>query len=458
MRILLIFPNSPITSEPCCSIYNPVKLPPYELLLSAANLRNKFDVKVLDAKAENYSINQTEELIRSHKPDMAVIWTTQLYHLKDIKILETAKKYKAITVLVMNEAILLKQILERFKYIDIAVNEGDKPAVLKEVAEAVTSKKGISKARGIIYRKGNRIIDNGMIGISDFSKLPMAAYDMAPMEKYYKGYIGIFSSRGCPFKCTFCFLGNTRWSGRSAEQVVDELELLNKKYGYKHMGFIDQLFTYSRQRVLDICSGIKKRNLKIRWICDSRVEFVDNELLKAMHDAGCRRIFYGVEHVSDEILKNVNKNQNKEKILKTIELTKKAGIKPAMSFIIGFPGESRKTINELMQFIIKAKPWQYAVVFPVPFPGTRLYQQAKENKWIVIEEKPENFYVEKAMTPVMVVPPWTAKSLLRARKKLILIPRLHPVILMNTLRDVYSRGGLAKLVGIAGSAYRIAAE
>ena len=129
-----------------------------------------------------------------------------------------------------------------------------------------------------------------------------------------------------------------------------------------------------------------------------------------------------------------------------------------MSFIIGFPGESRKTINELMQFIIKAKPWQYAVVFPVPFPGTRLYQQAKENKWIVIEEKPENFYVEKAMTPVMVVPPWTAKSLLRARKKLILIPRLHPVILMNTLRDVYSRGGLAKLVGIAGSAYRIAAE
>lgn len=452
MKILLLYPNSPIRSDPCCSGYEPIKLAPHEMILCAGNLREEHEVKILDAKAENLSFSMIKKRILDFNPNIVCLWTVQMYYLKDINLLKFAKENGFKTVLIMNDAIFLKQIMERFEFIDFTVPKL-REFVLRNLMQNIKNPKLV---KGIIFRKGKQVIDTGIVEYYDFSKVPLPAYDLAPMEKYSKDYIPIHTSRNCPFTCTFCFWGNSKWISRNSDQMIQEIEILISKYGYKYIGFLDQVFTMSRERVVDFCNEIVRKNLKFEWWCESTVNLVDEELLKSMYKSGCRRIFYGVEHVNEKILKNIKKYQTKEQIIKVIKFTKKAGIHPVLPLMIGLPGETKESIKELTSFIKKAKPWNYHVIFPIPHPGTVLYEQAKKNGWLLVEEKPENFYGTNDLAkPIIAIPPFTAKELIKARRKLHILPRLHPIMFINTLMDVYSRGGIKKISQVFKGAMRV---
>lgn len=445
MKVLLLFPNSPIRSDPCCCGYEPIKLAPHELILCAGSLREYHEVKILDAKAENLSLDAIKKGILDFNPDVVCLWTIQMYYLKDIHLLKFAKSKGYKTVFIMNEAIFLDQIMKRFEFVDFTAHRL-REFVLRDLMNNIDKPESV---KGIIFRKGKKIIDNGKLDYGDFSKLPLPAYDLAPMDKYSKDYIPIYTSRNCPFKCTFCFWGNSKWFGRTAEQMFKEIETLVNKYGYRHIGFLDQTFTMSRERVIEFCNKVIKRSLKFEWWCESTVTLVDEELLNLMYKAGCRRIFYGVEHVNEKILHNIKKYQTKEQIIKAIKLTEKAGIHPVVPLMIGLPGETKESIKELSSFIKKAKPWNYHVIFPIAHPGTELYEQAKKKGWLLVEEKPENFWGTNDLSkPIIAVPPFTAEDLIKIRRRLHILPRFHPVIFLNTLRDVYSRGGMKKVFQI----------
>jgi radical SAM superfamily enzyme YgiQ (UPF0313 family) len=149
----------------------------------------------------------------------------------------------------------------------------------------------------------------------------------------------------------------------------------------------------------------------------------------------------------------VKKNQSKESAEKAIEISKKTKIRACTPFILGLPGENWETVRELERFIIKAKPWSYSVFPPIPLPGTPLFEQAKENNWLLVEEKPENFWARADFSrPLMAIPSMTSKELIKARKRLQIVPRLHPVIFLNTIRDLYMKGGISKVVQLASAA------
>jgi len=455
MKISLVFPPSPIVSDPCCEGYSQRKVVCYELLMTAANLRKHgHEVLIIDAKAEDLSHRQVFERLSAFKPAMVALWTYTKFYLEDIKILKECKKLGCKTVLVMNPPTMLDYIMERNSFIDIAVHRY-RQFVIPELADNL-GKRGFEKTKGIMIKKGKRIADNGLPGIPDYSSLPMPAYDLTPMEKYNKGETIIFTSIGCPFQCNFCFWGRTKWLSRTPRQIIDEVRLLKEKYGYHRIGFSDQTFTLDRKRVKQVCEMMLKEKIGIKWECYSRVEGVDNEILALMKKAGCDRIFYGAEHVSNKVLERNNKMQKKEDIVNAIELSKKNGIRAVFPFIIGLPGETEETLQELYDFLMKNKPPYYYILTPIPWPGTPMYKEAKENNWLKVEEKPENFWIgDDYQEPIMIIPPFTKESLLEWQRKLSLYPRMSIGSVLFVLKDCYQRGGIPQVMRALEAGARI---
>ena len=157
----------------------------------------------------------------------------------------------------------------------------------------------------------------------------------------------IVTSRGCPAGCKYCIKHVTYQNTvrvRSAENVVEELEYLGQ-LGITNIHMYADLFTVNREHVVSICNLILERGLKIRWTCNSRVDYVDEEMLALMGKAGCWMISWGIESSNEMILKRARKGYKKEQAFKALRWAKAAGIKNWGYFIIGLPGETEDTIR-----------------------------------------------------------------------------------------------------------------
>jgi len=145
-------------------------------------------------------------------------------------------------------------------------------------------------------------------------------------------------------------------------------------------------FTLNRDLVMEFCALIKSRNLKFNWMCNSRVDKVDEEMLVAMRKAGCRGIAYGIESGVQSILDSVKKGVSVKQIEKAFSLTLKAKIPSLGHVILGLPGETRETIKQTLNFLKKLN-CDYAQFYcAIPFPGTDFYSLAKENGWLVTDD------------------------------------------------------------------------
>ena len=175
---------------------------------------------------------------------------------------------------------------------------------------------------------------------------------------------------------------------RSPENVVDELEFLNKTYGEAAtITFCDDAFTVDQARTEKLCKEILDRKLKIRWNCGTRVDMVTKELLAKMKEAGCISVWFGVESGSQEVLDCMKKGINIEQTLQVLGWVRELRLKPVPNVILGFPGETKKTAWKTIKFAEKLSP--DAVSFyniATPFPGTPMYDQIIENGWLKITD------------------------------------------------------------------------
>jgi radical SAM superfamily enzyme YgiQ (UPF0313 family) len=158
------------------------------------------------------------------------------------------------------------------------------------------------------------------------------------------------TSLGCPMRCAFCEAGRTDYNPRSPLKVVDEMQECYEKFGVREIDIFDYEFPMIRDRALAICREIRSRKLDITWACRSRVDTVDPELLQEMSRAGCRRIYYGLESGVQEMLDRMNKGITLSRVEKTIAATKELGIKPLGFFLVGCPGETKKTVKRTVKF------------------------------------------------------------------------------------------------------------
>jgi len=265
----------------------------------------------------------------------------------------------------------------------------------------------LSSVKGICYREK----DTGDVkrtpprelnkDLNNFPKPSRDLFDNKAYKKFYSKKFGytttaIITSRGCPFSCDFCskpvFGDNFRT--RSISNIVDEIEEVIS-LGYSRIWFADDCFTLDRNRLMGICDEIVKRGLRIDWECLSRVDTIDPATLYKMKRAGCIRMFFGIESGNDSVLVLMKKQITTRQVQKALLQCNHSGIKAGAFFIVGYPGESDKTVLETIKFA-SSLPLDYlSFTMPYPIPGTPLYERLNgetfSNEW----EEPKNIKLVK---------------------------------------------------------------
>jgi len=239
--------------------------------------------------------------------------------------------------------------------------------------------------------------------IKDLDSLPMPAYHLLPMERYVSEglrYATVISSRGCPFECVFCSssrICGKRWRARSTEKVVEEVQLLTDKYRVQSIEFVDDNFTLNRKRVKGICKEFVKRGIDLFWVCGSRVDSVNSELVSNLSKANCLLIYLGVESGSQRILDYMMKGITLSQSERAVRLAKRYGLEVAASFILGMPDETVSEIEDTIKFAIKLDPEFAQFTIATPYPGTELYDYALENNLLITRD----WSKYDTLTPVM---------------------------------------------------------
>ena len=365
-------------------------------LLAAVLKEDGYTVDVVDCIALGMNWDTLKTLIKKHKPRYIVTNAITSIISNDLYTTYLGKFFDATTIAIGPHVTdLPKETLERFPSLDFAIL-GEAEETILDLIRTCELGADLSQVKGIAYRKGNREIgiNEKRPFIEDLDELPFTLHELLPVSKHHLPYIGsnytfVLTSRGCPFPCTFCrqpIMWERHVRKRSAKNIFKELKYLHD-LNITNIIFHSDTFTIDRDIVLELCELITDAELPVRWMCNSRVDTVDPEMLKAMKRAGCWMVAYGVETGSDVILKNVKKGgaATVAQALKAVSWAKDAGIKVWAYFVMGLPGENVDTVEETIQFAkqIPADIVNFAV--GTPYPGTEFYDQARTNGWLESE-------------------------------------------------------------------------
>lgn len=413
MKVLLIRPpklNMISTNVPNVVDEETGCYPSLGLMYIAACVERYTDhqIEILDTQVEKMNYEEMKSEIRKRNPDIVGI-QAMTFTLVDViltaKIVKELDKSIPLILGGPHVNIYPEETISNSEIDFLVLGEGE--YVFPDLINALSQRKDLSKIRGIVYKRNKEIINTGKREfITNLDAVPFPAHHLVPYQKYYSvlakrtPITTMMTSRGCPFKCIFCTrpqLGKI-FRYRSAENVVDEMEQC-ARIGIKEIFLYDDTFTIKKQRVIDICNEILRRNLKIMWDIRARVDTVDEKILKKLKLAGCERIHFGVEAGAQGILNILRKGITLQQAEKAFQWSREVGITTLAYFMIGNPTESRKQILETIKFSVKIKPDYVHIALTTLFPATELYRKGLERKilkhdyWKEFAENPRTDFV-----------------------------------------------------------------
>lgn len=324
-----------------------------------------------------------------------------------IKILSLAKEIdpEIITILGGPHATLMSdQILNYYSDVDLVVlGEGEETMV--NIAQVIETKSSFHYIRGIAFRENQIVYTNQNRPLLDITKIPhpiLDAYDRNYNDDYFLGnksnMAPIIFSRGCNQRCVFCSTSKV-WRGyrfRDIEDIIQEIKECLLQNPQSYFDIVDDTSSFDIDLAKKLWSRVIANNLKVRSQIATRVDKIDEELLRLMRTAGVERMIYGAESGSQRILDNIKKNQTVEQIKRAFVLSKQIGFKTFMLLMVGNPGENGQTIEETCRLIKEVKPDIISPMETMIFPGTELYDLAKEqgllddSYWLT--DKPQPYY------------------------------------------------------------------
>ena len=363
---------------------------------------------------------------------------------------ETLRAYPALDIVIIGEPdITLRDLLDHLEN-----NLTTRPAVIQTILQKMDpeyqnsldsdGQVDMHSIKGILWRSGEQLIMNAMRPfVTDLDDLPIPRHDLLPLDKYrmplIKGpFTFIVTSRGCPAGCTYCikhvsYQFSTRL--RSPELLVEEMWQL-KSLGIHNIHMYADLFTVNREQVIELCNLMLSEGLNIRWTCNSRVDYVDEEMLRIMGQAGCRLISWGIESGNEQILRHARKGAYPDKAERALDWSKKAGIMNWGYFIIGLPGESEETIRQTIDFS-KRLPLDIALFHvAAPYPGTPFFFEVVENGWFRPGTRWEQVDMDKGT--VLDYPELSAERLLYWQKRAFREWALRPGPAWTYLKMLFS--------------------
>ncbi|MDD4900560.1 MAG: radical SAM protein [Patescibacteria group bacterium] len=275
----------------------------------------------------------------------------------------------------------------------IVLGEGEK--VIAPLVDDILNRKDLRKRDGIAFRVGNKVIVNKSVApIANLDEIPFPAWDLFPIEKYFDRslFIGsepddkvfpIATSRGCVGRCSFCYRMEKGIRLRSLDNIFKEMKLLNSRYGITYFRFSDEMLLPSLSRIKEFVLMLKKLKIPVKYSCNARVELAKNkEILKMLKASGCKFLNLGLESLNQNVLNLMGKRTTVEDNYRAVENTIAAGIHPGLNFIWANPGDTRKSLRDIVKFLIKYDTLGQlrTVRPPTPFPGSPLYYQAIQDK------------------------------------------------------------------------------
>lgn len=372
-----------------------LRAPDWLAYATAVLEENGHSVILKDMVAEERTKDDLRLLIRKEKPDFAVLDSTTPSIYSDIECCRIVKEESSAKVIMVGphvSALPEETLLFAKGAVDV-VCIGEYDYTVKDAVERynrLDTVEGIAYYReGVVRRTPPRqLIDN-------LDELPFPAWHHLDLMKYFDGgklypYIDIISGRGCPNRCIFCLwpqvMHGLVYRLRSARNVVDEIErdikLCSQVIKGGEFFFEDDTFTVNKHRAIEICEEILRRNLKITFSVNSRVDDADAGMFKVMKRAGCRELLVGFESGNQQMLAGMNKRITLEKSYRFMEFAKKTGFDVHGCFVIGLPGETEESAQETIRFALRLGLTTAQFSGAVPFPGTRFYEMARENDWL----------------------------------------------------------------------------
>lgn len=296
--------------------------------------------------------------------------------------------------------VTLDEINESSDYLDFAIhNEGE--STLLELIEAVVSDEKIisyDNILGLSYYRDNILYKNKKRDfIKDLDLMPLLKRELVDINKY-KGNVFVSSSRGCPANCIYCAataMAGAKYRMRNIKNVFMEILLL--KHTIKEaffVNFVDDTFTASPRRVHEFNGLMKKSEIKIKWICESRVDVMSKELIKEMKEAGCFSIQYGIESGSQEVLNAIKKNIDLQHALDIMKFTYDEGLFFTASFMLGHYCDTKETMMEtvnLIKYIENNFSANVMLSYNTPFPGTWQYINREKLGLHIANQNPRNW-------------------------------------------------------------------
>ncbi len=312
----------------------------------------------------------------------------------------------------------------------------------------------LAAIKGLGWRNQGQIIINwDRPFIRSLDDLPIPLHELLPLKKYLmpmiKGpYSFVITSRGCPAGCKYCIKHvSYQYSVRlrSAKLIHEEITQLYS-LGVHHIHMYADLFTVNHDQVVELCKLLIEQGPKITWTCNSRVDYVDEEMLKMMGKAGCMYISWGIESASEEILKKAHKGYRLEQAHHALKWSRQAGIKNWGYFIIGLPGETTETIRETID-LAKKLPLDIALFHvAAPYPGTPFFFEVVENGWFRSGVEWEEVDMDQAT--VLDYPNLKAEDLLYWQKRAFREWAFRPGPILTFIKGMNSWAGLKSAVDI----------
>lgn len=390
MKVLLINPprwNELLGKNPSIIEKHRGFNPPLGLLYLASSLKKNttFDVEVLDTQPLELTYPQLENVLAEKTFDVVGISAMSFTLLDAFKTAQTAKKVRpnARSILGGTHVHLFPEETIGLEGVDFVLMGEAELSIVDFLNHLEADSKGLENVPGLVVKTDEgKIIKNGIQSIKDLDGTPFPQRNLLNIRHYSsllsRGSLctTIISSRGCPFKCAFCDRPlspvTSHFRARSAKNVVDEIhECVD--LGIKDFLFYDDTFTVNRKRVLAICEEILQHQLRIRWDIRTRVDLVDEEMLRMLKKAGCLAIHYGVEAGNDKILQMLKKGFTVDKVKEVFKLTRRLGIETLAYFMIGLPSENARDIQDTFDLAKELRPdYAHFTIFS-PYPGTELY-------------------------------------------------------------------------------------
>lgn len=435
---------------------------PIWLAYATAILESEHQIKLLDAPARDWSIEDVIRDITLFKPRMIVLETSFTSWQNDVSVAEAIRRnYDEATIVIVGPP--TSQLSNSFlanSAIDVVI-QGEYDLTLYELAEAVEEGNGYKDIHGISYKDGERIVDNpdrALTSSVDLDAIPF-------VSKVYKKHLNvrdyfmssvlypeiqIMAGRGCPHQCTFCvwpqlFTGK-KVRMRSVDNFIEEIEWIRDNLPeVKEIVIEDDTFTLRKSWIREFCDEMIRRKIKVTWSCQARAD-LSYEVLKKMKKAGCRKVIVGFESGNDDILRNIKKGLTVSQMRGFAKDVKKSGILLQGDFVIGLSGENAKTLQMTRKFIYDVKPEILQVSVGAPYPGTEFYDWVKNHGYLTVDDPVHYLDQEGHQTSVISYPGLSNIEIAEAVDKILKEYYISPRYLPLFLKQIVRKKGIDELI------------